>query len=210
MSEDVYQRLIDALDALPNGFPRTPSGSEVLLIKKVFTPEEVELAGRMSRTYETVDKIANRAGLAKKKAIELLDRMLPRALVRKRVSDDVEKWRLGPFIIGWYERHMPLMDREFAELFERYMVEGGGDRILAPHPGIMRVVPLRGSVKPEMLQTYDDIDAHFQRHERFKLNDCVCRVERNLTGSDCPMPLKRCSFSGLPPQTELSESVLDR
>ncbi len=69
MSEDVYQRLIDALDALPNGFPRTPSGSEVLLIKKVFTPEEVELAGRMSRTYETVDKIANRAGLAKKKAI---------------------------------------------------------------------------------------------------------------------------------------------
>ncbi len=100
MSEDVYQRLIDALDALPNGFPRTPSGSEVLLIKKVFTPEEVELAGRMSRTYETVDKIANRAGLAKKKAIELLDRMLPRALVRKRVSDDVEKWRLGPFMIG--------------------------------------------------------------------------------------------------------------
>lgn len=210
MPKDPYQRLIDALDALPNGFPRTPSGSEVLMIKKVFTPDEVALAGQMSRKYETANELSKRTSLSEKKVEELLEAMSPRRLVKQQTIDGVKKWRLGPFIIGWYEGHMSLMDREFAELFEKYMAEGGGDRILAPHPGIMRVVPVRGSVKPELLQTYDDIDAHFQRHERFKVADCVCRVERNLMGSNCSMPVKRCSFTGLPPQTPLSEDVLDR
>ena len=210
MSLDPYQRLVDALDALPNGFPRTPSGNEILMIKKVFTPEEVELAGQMSRTYQTAGEISAQAGLPQAEVERLLEAMRPRSLVRQRVIDEVEKWRLGPFIIGWYEGYMSLMDREFAELFETYMAEGGGDRILAPHPGIMRVVPVRGSVKPELLQTYDDIDGHFQRHQRFKVADCVCRVERNLMGSDCTLPVKRCSFTGLPPQTPLSDDVLDR
>jgi len=49
MGEEMYERLVDALNALPNGFPRTPSGAELRLLKKVFTPEEAELAGQMSR-----------------------------------------------------------------------------------------------------------------------------------------------------------------
>jgi hypothetical protein len=52
-----------------------------------------------------------------------------------------------------------------AELFVECMADGG-DRILAPHSGIMRGAPVRGSLKPGLLQSYDDIDAHFQRHER--------------------------------------------
>jgi Na+-translocating ferredoxin:NAD+ oxidoreductase subunit B len=210
VSIDPYQRLVDALDALPNGFPRTPSGNEVLMIKKVFAPDEVEVAGQMSRRYETTGEISVRSGLPAEKVEALLEAMRPRSLVRQRTIDDVQKWRLGPFIIGWYEGYMPLMDREFADLFEVYMAEGGSDRILAPHPGIMRVVPVRGSLKPELIQSYDDIDAHFQRHERFAVVDCVCRVERNLVGGDCHLPVMRCSFTGLPPQTPLSENILDR
>ena len=49
MSVDVYERLADALDALPHGFPRTESGVEMRLMKMAFTPEEVSLAARLSR-----------------------------------------------------------------------------------------------------------------------------------------------------------------
>ena len=210
MNKEVCDRLIDALDALPEGFPRTPSGSEYRMIEKVFTPNEVELAGQLSRTYETVDEIATRVGLPGEKVKLLLDEMVPRRLVRRSVVADVEQYRLGPFVIGWYEGHMPLMDREFAELFDKYMNEGGAEKILVPRPGILRVVPVRGSLEPELRQPYDDIDAHFQRYERFWVIDCVCRVETNLMESDCPTALKRCAFAGAPSQTPLSENVLDR
>ncbi|MCK4722213.1 MAG: 4Fe-4S binding protein, partial [Dehalococcoidia bacterium] len=35
-------------------------------------------------------------------------------------------------------------------------------------------------------------------------------VQKNFVGSDCPTPVMRCAFVGLPPQTPLSEHVLDR
>ena len=37
-SVDVYERLADALDALPHGFARTDSGVEFELMKMAFTP----------------------------------------------------------------------------------------------------------------------------------------------------------------------------
>ncbi len=212
MNHKSFERLADALDALPNGFPRVPSGAETRLLQKAFTAEEAELAAHMSRTYETVDNIAARAGLPETRVKELFEALLPRALVRKSDAQGNERYRLGPFIIGWYETMMGQLrhDREFAELFEQYMVEGGGDRILASRPGILGVVPVRGSLKPELLQPHDDIDAHFARHEKFGVTDCVCRLERNLVGSDCPMPVNRCGFYGVPPETPLSDHVLDR
>jgi ferredoxin len=210
MGAEAYERLADALDALPGGFPRMLSGVEICLLNKVFTLEEAELGSQMSRAYETVPQIAKRVGLPEAKVQEILNKMLPRALVRRAVPEGLEKFRLGPFVFGWYEHHMPRMDKEFAQLFEQYVTEGGGERILAPRPGILGVVPVRGSLKPELLQPYDDIDSHFKRHERFLVIDCVCRVHQNLLGRSCTMPVRRCAFVGLPPQTPLSENVLDR
>ena len=60
---DIYERLAAALDALPHGFPRTPSGVELRLIKMAFTPGEVSLAVQLSRTPETAAEIAKRVGL---------------------------------------------------------------------------------------------------------------------------------------------------
>jgi hypothetical protein len=61
-TEDIYERLAAALDALPHGFPRTPSGVELRLIKMAFTPEEVSLAGQLTRFPETAAAIAKRVG----------------------------------------------------------------------------------------------------------------------------------------------------
>ena len=90
-----------------------------------------------------------------------------------------KKYRLGPFLVGWYEASMRLSDKEFAELFEQFVIEGGGERIFAPRPGVLGVVPVRGSLKPEYIERepHLDIDAHFQRHERFLVIPCVCKRE---------------------------------
>ena len=213
MEDESYERLAGALEALPGGFPRIASGVELRLLKKAFTVEEAELAGHLSREYEAVDEIAARAGMPKEGVRKLLRGLLPRKLVRRCIFDSKARYRLGPFIVGWYEALMggPMRDDiEFVTLFEQYMRDGGGERIMSPRPGVLGVVPVRGSLKPGLLQPYDDIDAHFARHERFGVSDCVCRIERNLLGSECSKPVKRCGFVGLPPKTPLSEHVLDR
>jgi len=141
-SEDIYERLVAALDALPHGFPRTPSGVELKLIKMAFTPEEVWLAGQMSRFPETAAAIAQRVGRDEAQVRETLESLVPRRLVRldspgmavpgltPPVTGE-KKYRLGPFLVGWYEANMRLLDKEFAELFEQYVIEGGGEKILA-------------------------------------------------------------------------------
>lgn len=224
-SEDIYERLADALDALPHGFSRTPSRVELRLIKMAFTPEEVSLAGQLSRTPETAAEIAKRVGRDVADVTALLESLIPRRLVRldspgmaaPGLAPPVEgerKYRLGPFLVGWYEASMRLLDKEFAELFEQYVSEGGGERILSPRPGSLGVVPVQGSLKPELMEVMEphlDIEAHFKRHERFLVIDCVCKREQEVLGNhDCKMPMKRCGFVGLPPQTPLGENVLDR
>jgi Pyruvate/2-oxoacid:ferredoxin oxidoreductase delta subunit len=222
-SVDIYERLAAAQEALPHGFPRTASGVEIRLIKMAFTPEEVSLAGQLTRTPETAAAIAKRVGLEETQVTALLESLIPRRLVRldspgmsapglaPTATEGVKKYRLGPFLVGWYEANMRLLDKEFAEAFEQYVIEGGGERILAPRPGVLGVVPVRGSLKPELMEPHHDIDAHFKRHERFLVIPCVCKRERELQyGHSCEKSMKRCGFIGLPPQTPLGENVLDR
>jgi len=223
-SDDSYERLANALDALPHGFARTASGVEIELIRKAFTEDEVWLASHLTRTPETAAEIAQRVGRDVGEVTATLESLIPWRLVRldspgmsapglaPPVAGE-KRYRLGPFLVGWYEASMRLLDKEFALLFERFVVEGGGERIFAPRPGVLGVVPVRGSLKPESIERepHLDIDAHFQRHERFLVLPCVCKREIELLhGKSCRKPMKRCGFVGLPPQTPLGETVLDR
>jgi electron transport complex protein RnfB len=94
------------------------------------------------------------------------------------------------------------------------VIESGGERIFSPRPGVLGVVPVRGSLTPEQMAEMEphlDIDAHFRRHERFLVIPCVCKREIEvLQGHSCKKSMKRCGFVGLPPQTPLGENVLDR
>jgi Na+-translocating ferredoxin:NAD+ oxidoreductase subunit B len=237
-SEDIYERLADALDALPAGFTRTPSKLEIKLIKLVFTPEEALVASTLSRKLETAAEIAERVVLPEAEVTALLESMIPRRMVKadtlaletgikglgnveakpgqKVQAESVKKYRLFPFLVGWYESFLQESKpttKEFAQIYEQYVIEGGGEKILSPRPGSQGVIPYRGSLKPEWLkrEPHNDIYAHFNRHERFLVVDCVCKKEKAAChGHSCYMPNKRCGFVGLPPQTPLSENVLTR
>src|SRR5512139_655590 len=118
-NEDVYERLADALDALPAGFTRTPSKLEIKLIKLVFTPEEALVASTLSRKLETAAEIAERVGLPEDKVTVLLESMIPRRMVKvdtlaletgvkglgkveakpgQAKEESVKKYRLFPFL----------------------------------------------------------------------------------------------------------------
>jgi hypothetical protein len=47
LSINVYVQLANALDQLPNGFPRTESGVELEILKRIFTSEEAKIASKL-------------------------------------------------------------------------------------------------------------------------------------------------------------------
>jgi ferredoxin len=235
---DVYERLADAMDALPAGFTRTPNKLEIKLLRLVYTPEEALIASTMSRKLERAAEIAERVGLPEEQVIVLLEGMIPRRMVRadtlaletgvkglgkveakpgqETKAERVKTYRLSPFLVGWYESYLQESkptSTEFARIYEQYVIEGGGEKVFSPRPGPQGVIPFRGSLKPEYLarEPHNDIDAHFQRHDRFLVLDCVCKKEKVAAhGHSCGLPIKRCGFVGMPPVVPLSENVITR
>src|SRR4030065_822644 len=62
MSDRVYEQLAEALDRLPNGFPRTASRVEIAILKKIFSPGEAGVAGLLSPPFQPAGEGAGRGG----------------------------------------------------------------------------------------------------------------------------------------------------
>ena len=195
MSEVVYESLAEALDSLPNGFPRTASKVEIRVLKKLFSPEEASLASQMGGMKETSEVIASRTGLAPEEVRAKLLKMADRGLVWCYEEEGKRVFRLAPFIVGIYESCS--IDHEMAHLVEEYLSSGGAEGIMRPQPAIHRVVPAQKAVKSEWILPYDDVKAILSQSKSFTLRDCICREQQKLVGHECSFPLRTClSFSG--------------
>ena len=198
MTSDVYERLAEALDRLPNGFPRTPANTEIAILQKIFSPEEAALAGQLGGALEPVARIAERVGLSVGEARTKLMAMVRRGLIWFDRGEGEAYFRLAPFVVGIYEAQMENMDHEFAHLVERYMADGGARGIMGLQPALHRVIPTQGSVKSEWILPYDDVRAILLAAKSFAVRDCICRVQQDYIGRRCDFPAKVClSFSSV-------------
>ena len=188
----IYEDLADALNALPNGFPRTPSNVEIPLLQKIFTPTEAALARHLGRELEPADAIARRAGLDERQARAGLMALAQRRLIWFEGRPGKPRFRLSPFIIGIYEMQLDNMDYELAHLIEHYMADGGAAGIMRPDPAIHRVVPAQSAVKSEWVLPYDDVREILLNARTFRVSDCVCRKQQDQLGRKCDFPLRTC------------------
>jgi electron transport complex protein RnfB len=191
--DDEYERLAAALDRLANGFPRTESGVELQLLRRMLTPEEAALAAVMTATPEPVARIAERGGIDTHRAARILKDLARRELVWVNSKPGARGFRLAPFVVGSYEAYMQTTpDAGFAQLVEEYF-SGGGAALMMAEPAIHRVVPARAAVKSEWVLPYDDVRAILLEAKSFVVGDCVCRVQQDLLDSRrCDFPVKAC------------------
>ena len=182
-----YERLATALNKLPNSFPRTKSNIEITLLKKIFLPEEANLAGQLSGTREPVGIIANRIGLTETETMNRLKAMLERGFVWGDPGEG--SFRLAPFVVGIYESQLERMDHELAHLFEEYLDQGGIE-IMRPQPAIHRVIPAQNATKTEWILPYDKLRELLISCNTFRVRDCICRKQQDLVGTrKCAFPL---------------------
>ncbi|MBU3916641.1 4Fe-4S ferredoxin, partial [bacterium] len=85
---DLYEQLREKLHLLSVGFPKTDSGVELKLLRKMFDKEDAELFLEMTPFVQKPSSIANKTGRDPEKTAELLEKMAQKGLIfRLRKGD---------------------------------------------------------------------------------------------------------------------------
>ena len=192
MSEDIYRKLAQRLDAIPNGYPATESGVELRLLAKMFTPEEAALAAVMRLTCEPAADIAARTGVDPETATQTLKGMARKGLIRSKRVDGELSFGLMPFAVGIYEEQLPRMDEEYATLVEQYFQETQGGFVNLT-PSVHRVVPV-GEAVPFDLEIFPHERATelVEQAKSWGVRDCICRVQQRMVGKGCEHEVESC------------------
>lgn len=198
MSDDVYSRLARHLDDLPGGFPPTESGVEMRILKRLFTPQEAEMAMRLTMSPEPAAAIAERTGLPPDETAALLDGMESKGLifsVHPRRGDPY--YMAAQFVVGIWEYQVGRLDAEMARDMEEYMPALMRPEIWQQAPQL-RAVPVGRAITPEMaIMDYETAESLVRAQKRFSVAPCICRKEKKLTGHGCDKPLEVCMAFGV-------------
>lgn len=192
MSDAIYRKLAQVLDTLPNGFPSTPDGLEIEVLKKIFTPEEADLCCDLKMSFETAQQIAARTGRPLAGLEDKLVSMCKRGEIRGDVVSGVKRFHLFPWIVGIYEFQLKRMDREFCELCERY-TPYFGIQMIEHGPQMMQVVPIEEKIPVHhQALPFQQVSAIVEKGKRFRVNQCICRQDQGLLGHHCKKPQETC------------------
>ena len=196
MLEDVFRRYQEFLDAMPGGFPATESGVELKILARYFTPEEAELAMKLSRTPEPVASIAERLGMDADELASRLEKMAREgSLFRVRIGCEPH-YSAQQFLVGIYEFHVDSLDRELAELLEEYIPHVTDAWGLIPTMQL-RVIPVGAALDTtSRVAPYDVARELVKGQGTIAVAECICRKERALVGKSCDHPLENCLSFG--------------
>ena len=209
MQEEVYRRLAQRLDALPNRFPASQSGVEFRLLAKLFTLPEATLACVMRLEAMPAADIASHAGTDPKVTRDTLKRMVGKGLIDLKKGESEFTYALRPFVVGFYEGQLPRMDAEMAELFEQYYLETQGG-ILRETPSLHRIIPVGAAIPLQVeIHPYERATELLEGAMSWGVRDCICRVQQKLLGKGCDHPLETCLVFA-PVKNAFDRSTVDR
>jgi Na+-translocating ferredoxin:NAD+ oxidoreductase subunit B len=101
--DKLYRDLQMHLDRQTIGFPETPSGSDIALLKQLFTPAQAEVTRFFTCKFEPFEQIQERAakeGISAEKTERILDETARRAVIGFRKKEG-SKQILHYTLSGW-------------------------------------------------------------------------------------------------------------
>ncbi|MGZ3597506.1 MAG: 4Fe-4S binding protein [Syntrophales bacterium] len=198
MAQNIYEKLAKHLDNLPGGFPRTPSGVEIRILRRIFTPEEAKLAVRLALIPEEPRVIARRAKLPVKEVAQRLEEMDNKGqVIGIRRKGKPPQYMAQQFIVGIWEGQVNKLSRELVEEFEEYMPSLFDPGTWRKVPQ-MRTIPVEKSIalQPEVMP-YERAEELVRKHTTFAVSNCICRQEFRILGKGCDKPEESCLQFGL-------------
>ncbi len=194
---DVYIRLAAHLDDLPAGYPRTDSGVELKILRKLFSAAEAELALHLTLLNEEARVVAFRAHLQVEHVSSMLAEMAHKGLVSlNHVDGKPPTYSISQFVVGFWEDQVNRLDRELVELFEQYAPQYFVHGPWTSVPQIRTIpvhetIPVTSAVLP-----YERAEEIIRANTVFAVRNCVCRQEHHLLDHQCGKPLETCLSFG--------------
>ena len=122
-NNQVYTRLQKHLDDQAVGFPATRSGTEIKVLKHIFTPEEAEITTHLNYKPESVETIYSKAGHLVESIGELekhLVRIEKKGGIESKIKDSKKRYCCAPLVVGMYEFQLGRLTPEFVKDFNEY------------------------------------------------------------------------------------------
>jgi ferredoxin len=196
MSEEAYQNLARHLDRLPAGFPPTESGVELRILRQLFSPEEADLAVKLTLKLEPAEAIAQRAGRPVEEIAPRLREMSRKGLIFSiETADRPPVYMASQFVIGIWEYNLNRLTPQFVADVEEYM-----PHLAQASFGVLpqlRTIPVGRSVeaKAEVL-AYESAEELIRRQDKLLVAPCICRREHEIQGGGCGKLSEACLVFG--------------
>ena len=187
--ETLYRRLQQHLDRMPVAFPPAPSGVEIRILERLFTPEEAEIALELSAIPEPAATVHRRFGsrITLEELRGKLEHMAAKGIILSFPVDGEVRFAKLIFAIGMYERQLKTLTPEFERDSRQYFDEAFGRAFHTGKTPQLRIVPVNKQIAVERgVTTYDRIRAHIEASPGpFGTLRCICRHGHDLLDEPC-------------------------
>jgi electron transport complex protein RnfB len=193
---EVYEKLAEYLNRLPEGYPRTGTGVEIRILRRLFTPEEAALAPLLTLNPEPPAAIAARGGLDPEDAGPRIEEMARKGLIfRIRKGPDV-LYMAAPFIVGIWEFHVndlnPGLIKDVSELIPHFFTQN--TQLKSPQ---LRTIPIgRALPSTQKILAYEEARGIIADQKKIVVAPCICRREHKMMGAGCDRPMESCLVFG--------------
>ena len=194
---DVYERLANFLDSLPGGFPKTESGIELQILKRLFSEAEAKMVPGLTMMPEPVSAIAERMDQDPAELAEMLEEMSKKGLIFRMSRGGEKHYMAAQFLVGIWEYHLNDLDealiRDVNEYLPHFMKAGWVNRKTRQ----LRVVPVSKSIDAEIsVMPYEVAEEIVRRQSKIVVSSCICRREHEMVGKGCDKPREVCLIFG--------------
>ncbi len=195
---DIYERVRQRLDMFPQGFPKTASGVELDILRRLFTPDEGEVMLAMRPFPEPASAIAERLSRnADDLGKELYEMSKKGVIMRTSSPENQILYSLVPWIVGIWEFQLNNLDPEFIRLKEKYTEEGMIPERRKSQLSGMRTIPVEEEiVSSSEIEPYEKVSEILNAHTKFAVAECLCRKTKKILGDGCGKLLEACLVFG--------------
>ncbi len=196
--DDVYKQLAKKLDDLPPGFPATPTGVELRILRNLFTPEEAQLALHLELLGAEAPVVARRAGLPDDVTEQRLEEMVRKGLIYcYRPKNKPVQYQIVYFAVGIWEFQVNRLNKELIRDVDEYL-EYMFEHDLWKTSAQLRTIPVGEAIPThQTVMIYEQAEEIVRAQERILVAPCICRRERGMMGESCGKPLETCMlFNG--------------
>jgi len=189
--DHIYSKLQRHLNSQAVGFPATKSGSEIRILKHIFTPQEAQIATCLTYRFEPIDTVFERAKHlveSPEKLEELLDRIEQKGGIESKIKGVKRFFCIPPLVVGMYEYQIGKLTPEFIKDFDEYTSDKKfGVEFISTKLPQMRTIPIAKSIQPQhSVSTFDEVALLMKQAEPpFVIVECICRQKKALLGEPC-------------------------